>query len=57
MISLADSRRILGPATQNLSDEEILRIRDLLYELAEIALEAKVEGHPAPHLHKSEQEC
>ena len=57
MISLADSRRILGPAAQNFSDEEILRIRDLLHELAELALEAQVEGHPAPPLLKSEQEC
>jgi hypothetical protein len=57
MISLADSRRILGPAAQNFSDEEILGIRDLLQELAEIALEAKDESHPAPALLKSEQEC
>jgi hypothetical protein len=57
MISLTDSRRILGPAAQNFSDEEILRIRDLLHELAEIALEAKVEGHPAPPLLNSEEEC
>jgi len=57
MISLADSRRILGSTAQNLSDEEILRIRDLLHELAEIALETKVEGHPAPSLLNSEQEC
>jgi hypothetical protein len=35
MISLADSRRILGPAAQNFSDEEIMLIRDLLHELAE----------------------
>jgi hypothetical protein len=57
MISLAESKRMLGPAAQNLSDEEILRIRDLLHELAELALEAKVEGYPAPPLLKSKQEC
>ena len=50
MISLADSRRILGSTAQNLSDEEILRIRDLLQELAEIALETKVESQPVPPL-------
>jgi hypothetical protein len=54
MISIADSRRILGPVVQNFSDEEILCIRDLLHELAEIALEAKVEGHPVPPLPKLE---
>ena len=53
MISLADSRRILGSTAQNLSDEEILRIRDLLQEWAEIALETKVESQPAPPLQKS----
>jgi hypothetical protein len=42
MISLADSKRILGPDAHNLSDEEIANIRDLLRELAEIALETKV---------------
>jgi hypothetical protein len=57
MISLADSRRILGPAAQNFSDDEILFIRDLLHELAEIALETTIEGHPAPPLLKSELEC
>ncbi len=57
MISLSDSRRILGPAAQNLSDEEILRIRDLLHELAEIALETKVERQPVPPLQKSGQKC
>jgi hypothetical protein len=51
MISLADSKRILGSAAQNLSDQEILSIRDLLRELAEIALETKVENiQPPPAL-------
>ena len=44
MISLADARRILGPAAHNLSDGEMLSIRDSLRELAEIALETKAEG-------------
>ena len=57
MISLADSRRILGSTAQNLSDEEILRIRDLLQELAEIALETKVESQPVSPLQKSGQKC
>lgn len=50
MIPLADARRILDATAQNLSDEEVLRIRDLLQELAEIALETKVEGQPLPPL-------
>jgi hypothetical protein len=59
MLSLADSKRILGSAAQNLSDEEILSIRDSLRELAEIALETKAENiqrHLVPALPKQEGE-
>jgi len=64
MISLADSKRILGRAAQNLSDDEILSIRDSLRDLAEIFLEIKVESarssldnYPLAALQKQEKEC
>ena len=39
MLTLADCRRILGETAKDLSDEEVLKIRDQLRELAEIAVE------------------
>lgn len=64
MISLADSKRILGRAAQNLSDDEILSIRDSLRDLAEIFLEIKVESarssldnYSLAALQKQEKEC
>jgi hypothetical protein len=41
MLSVEESRRILGETAKSLSDEEIREIRNLLQELAEIALEPK----------------
>ena len=39
MISLPECKRILGSIADNLSDSEVLSIRDGLRELAEIALD------------------
>jgi hypothetical protein len=41
MLSIEESRRILGETANNLSDEEIGEIQNLLQELAEIALEPR----------------
>jgi hypothetical protein len=43
MISLGRCKEILGRNTEGFSDEEILNIRDGLYELAEVALEITAE--------------
>jgi hypothetical protein len=55
MLSLADSKRILSSVARNMSDEEILDIRDSLRELAEIALEIQAETLLA--LPKQDEEC
>jgi hypothetical protein len=39
MFSLEESRHLLGSTAENLSDAEVLEIRDLLFELAEMAVE------------------
>ena len=44
MITLADCRRILGETAKSLSDEEVLKVRDQLRELAELALESRSAG-------------
>jgi hypothetical protein len=41
MLSIEESRRILAETANNLSDEQIREIRNLLQELAEIALEPR----------------
>ncbi len=52
MISLTDARRMLDPTAQSLSDEEVLRLRDAVRELAEIALEARAERLELSRLQK-----
>jgi hypothetical protein len=39
VIPLPEFKKLLGPAGENLSDEEILRIRELQYRLAGIIFE------------------
>ena len=43
MISVQKCRQILGPAAESLSEEDILTIRDGLYELAQVTLEIAIE--------------
>jgi len=39
VIPLTEFKKLLGPAGENLSDEEILRIREIQYRLAGIIFE------------------
>jgi hypothetical protein len=59
MISLSECRRILGSTARELSDAEVLSIRDALRGLAEIALESltdpigsEVNCYPLPTTRK-----
>ena len=47
---------MLGPAGQNLSDEEILKIRDAMWELAEIIYETKIKPKLDNHTRPSRSE-
>jgi hypothetical protein len=39
VIPIAEFKKLLGPAGEHLSDEEILRIRELEYQLAGVIFE------------------
>jgi hypothetical protein len=43
MFSLDDCKRALGAEAEGLTNEEVLRIRDTLIDLAEIAYETKIK--------------
>jgi hypothetical protein len=47
MLTLNEYKKLLGHAGENLSDEEVSRIRDALHELADIALEVFAQSSPS----------
>jgi hypothetical protein len=58
MLSLSRCKEILGINAKGLSDEEILNIRDGLYELARVTLEITAEkikmgNYQPPSINKS----
>ena len=62
MLSLARCREILGTRCP-LSDEEVKDLRDQLYEVAEVALDALRRGNPpevsagaAPNAHRGAEQ-
>ncbi len=44
MLSIEESRKELGKLADNMSDEEVIKIRNELYELANIALDSYFES-------------
>lgn len=47
MITLAKCRELLGDAGKDLSDEQVLTLRDRLYALADVVTDMYVERHEA----------
>jgi hypothetical protein len=43
MLSISECRKLIGETAKDLSDEQVTEIRDALYELASIALDAAEE--------------
>jgi len=46
MLSIDQCRALLGHKGRGMSDEEIRRLRDQLYGLADVALTVYLETHP-----------